>query len=727
MALTRRRRLDCDKPGISRRRRVFFKKGHSRHDNKVDYIKSSPTNWIRLPLDMYMKVTTRHSGGGRIVPDIHNQPSDKVKLLRPLVPKPKLLSSLPDVNISNDSNSCSMYSDNYIISIDKMMDFVNEVVTSHSQTGGCDAPEFKYLETKKRGLCVTVRVQCKNCNYKSDKKKLYSELQSSKKGPKTAIPNISLQCALLDSTIGNFKASQILNTMGVPTPSLSHMQSQANQVGTEIISLNKRDMANIRGELKEINTLRGQLDMGAFNVSMDGRYNTERITTRGKLGQGASQVVELAIENLTDDRKVIDIAFQNKLCWRGAFLRAHGFPVKCGSTGVAEKHRHKKCTANFPETDPFTEHALGMAIAKNLGEEGIHIEYLCSDQDSSTYHGVQEATSKIFESLFTVKYQVDPIHLGQSMFRAGMKADFSTDCFPGSTADEKKTFRKLFMLDVKSRSSRIFKLLFLECNGDVTKVGKKLGSTVQSVVECYSGNCSKCRSNRFNLCGGGIRNSWWSQSEYFKAYGQSAFKLSFTESDKRLLQLLLEIRLGESALQTLKTGYTTNKVEATNRALSASLPKNITFSRNALSRVHSAVHRVNNSLAKSAIQKLEHVKIPVNPQSHAMKNLQRLADRKAYNIAYRKQPRVKQHNKKFRIQRMNEFLKAKKNRKSVSDYKKHHVKIIEKPETSIATTATPMPGTSGQHGRRNDHSYCLRESSKPVKTGTGTKPYKPRR
>ena len=57
------------------------------------------------------------------------------------------------------------------------------------------------------------------------------------------------------------------------------------------------------------------------------------------------------------------------------------------------------------------------------------------------------------------------------------------------------------------------------------------------------------------------------------------------------LRALLNIRLGVDALEKTKLNLNTNKNEAANRGLSASLPKNVKFSRNCTARSYAAVHR----------------------------------------------------------------------------------------------------------------------------------------
>ena len=58
-------------------------------------------------------------------------------------------------------------------------------------------------------------------------------------------------------------------------------------------------------------------------------------------------------------------------------------------------------------------------------------------------------------------------------------------------------------------------------------------------------------------------------------------RLNMTDEDRATLEGLIEMRLGNSALQMTRHRLTTDKNESINRSFSASLPKNVKFSRNA--------------------------------------------------------------------------------------------------------------------------------------------------
>ena len=73
------------------------------------------------------------------------------------------------------------------------------------------------------------------------------------------------------------------------------------------------------------------------------------------------------------------------------------------------------------------------------------------------------------------------------------------------------------------------------------------------------------------------------------------------ENDKELLETLLEMRLSEEAITKVSSRTSTQKCEAFNRSTSATIRKEVNFSKNCEGRVQSAVHRINNTLGETFV------------------------------------------------------------------------------------------------------------------------------
>lgn len=717
--------------GKYRRKATTFKKGHERVGGLQYYGNDeqpvAPPRWKRLSSEEYNQATTIGFDGKRHIPDINNRTSKRVKLLR--------LKEEVKIQTPEDGESTSAVNaehESFVIDSSEMLNMMNSVNSAHRDYNDSCDPEFEYENVKKQGVCCIVTLRCKNCEFTSIPNKLFQEIRTGKRGQKAAIPNVALQIALQDTMVGNESASYILSMMGVAPPNRSIMQKQANRIGEETIELNKADMADIRENLKRILRLRNE-DEQSINIQGDGRYNSLHLTQRNKMGRCASTMTGLFVENMTDDHRIIGVEVKSKLCWIGAAMRAKGFEVKCGATGATAAERHKNCTANFPEYEAFREYDLGAAIGASFAGEGIRIEHMTTDGDSSAYKGLNDSMKKIVGAVFSdVKHQQDVIHLHQAQTRAGHKAEFSAGMFPGRTVEARKLLKNTFLRDLRIRSSKVLKALFKEFNGDVIKIADELYPTVICIVNCYNGDCKDCAANKFSLCSGieDDDDTWWAKSNTWMAYSSEAPKFKMTDTDKNLVQLILEMTLSKDALEQLRLGISTQRTESYNRSLSASDPKIVTRTRNSIPRIHSAVHRVNNNIARSGEKKLKWFNISVNPKSRAMKSLFRIAKNREYNVKYRQSIRHQKLSSNMKNLRAKDYYKHRQEKnRTGGDYKKHTMisipdlrkSAVKKAKTQKRQRRQKKPVSEKKchdpQSRYYDHSYFRRTFKlKPTKT-----------
>ena len=93
--------------------------------------------------------------------------------------------------------------------------------------------------------------------------------------------------------------------------------------------------------------------------------------------------------------------------------------------------------------------------------------------------------------------------------------------------------------------------------------------------------------------------------------------LNMTSADRITLRRILQLRLGGNALALTKLYLNTNRNEGLNRGLSASLPKNVNFSRNVKGRACAATDRLNYGVGDSLLRKLETSKAPISKGGRA--------------------------------------------------------------------------------------------------------------
>ena len=169
------------------------------------------------------------------------------------------------------------------------------------------------------------------------------------------------------------------------------------------------------------------------------------------------------------------------------------------------------------------------------------------------------------------------------------------------------------------------------------------------------------------------RNNWWHRSQHLKACG--LHKVNMTDADKAALQRLFEMRLGAPAFQLTKMRLTTNKNEAANRAISASLQKKkkLKFSLNAQQgRLCSVMDRMNYGAGVPLLRKLESVQCPITIGGGGVSHKQQkqIQNEGEYQRAYRRQPSVKLYARYAKFRRVSNYFAAKRNRRQVDIYKK---------------------------------------------------------
>ena len=153
-----------------------------------------------------------------------------------------------------------------------------------------------------------------------------------------------------------------------------------------------------------------------------------------------------------------------------------------------------------------------------------------------------------------IERQADTTHLGQTQFRHIMKASFSPRMFPGETALTRAEKKRMFVEDVKTRCQNIYTSVHTLYSSDITTITSKMLKLIQTIVDCYAGSCKNCRRHAV-VCRGGLQNNWWHKSQHLKASGMT--RLNLTDGNWLTLQGLIEMRLGNAALQMTRQRLTT--------------------------------------------------------------------------------------------------------------------------------------------------------------------------
>lgn len=691
-----------------RRQQSYFKKGHKnwrkannnssqKMDNssqEMDIVEE--VSWkSRLTRQMFQKVVTTRADGVLLTVDADNRPG-KTNLLRP---KSSAETSLSESYLEKGRNINPGENEMRLVSKTLNVKMWNECITHHSeQSKDCRVPQFEIDRELKKGICWKQGLKCINCGFKSRLYKLYEEIATVGRGAKTASPNVGLQVGLQESMCGNYKARIILASTNTPPPSRSSMQTMANKVGAITATMTSDDLKNRREGCKEINRLRGLSPGSPINIGIDCRYNSQTISGRHKMGQNASQAIGVAIEHQTDERAIIALDVRNQLCSGGKRLKRNGAQLTCPGG-------HPGCTANTMVNEPLSEYTIGEEIGHMFARQGVLVRHVTTDGDGRSADGVAAAMAKVDPSCVVIR-QADTTHLGQGQFRHTQRTKFSPKMFPGLKALDRKRQRKNFGLDVKSRCYIVYNALHRHFAGDLGKISMRLPKTVEALLDCYAGDCSHCRRN-FTACSGGKREGWWTKSVYLKPARIN--KLNMSANDRKLLKAVIEMKLSEESVQLQKFNFNTDKNEAVNRGISASLPKNVKFSRNVLGRASAAVDRLNYGLGDSMLRKLEAVGCPISKGGHVAKAVRGFQNQCHYHRLYQKRKDVLRRNIIQRAQAIREYYRTQLERVKAGTkvralYRKGQIDpkpIIKKIIKKIPPSKATKPNIA-----KEDHNYC---------------------
>lgn len=519
----------------------------------------------------------------------------------------------------------------------------NEVFREHQQKYQ-DCPGFLTWDTaseERRGLVTRLGLFCDTCVYKSKKYPLYREIDTMKRGRRTAKVNYGLQAGLSQTPIGNASLRKIILSTNTPAPAYKSLQNNSNQVLKQIETLNQKDMHKRRQNLITINELRAASNPNVIGIQSDGMYNNPLYSGVGETPfQPATQTVYSIAENVTKKHQIISLVTKNKLCSRNQHLQS-----EIESDHVCSS---ETCGANIPmEQNIGDELSWAKEGMTELANDNIQVGQVTTDPDSSAYR----ATEQLYEHGILknpASHFIDTRHLSENMRKTIKKNQSLLQIMPKQTKAEKTKLLHNFSIDLTDRCTAEFNQAYSQYAGDVTKMKNKLSYACDAIIGCYMGSHLLCKKHSL-VCRGGIKN-WINRS----AYLDNQFKIKASVENANLVRSCVHLRLSPSNLDKTILNSNTQKVESFNRVLRRSLPRNVTFSRNFSGRAHSAAHCSNNGPGESLISLCNEIgaDIPQHSTVHnALKQMQNEHNlRKSYRETdkYKKQ-RVIKRQKLFKL------------------------------------------------------------------------------
>jgi len=453
--------------GDRQRKKSTFKKGQApcnKGQQSENVEKSLPVkcSWKRYSKEQFAKLTTQTKGGGYVLADFDGN-LGSTGLLRPRSSSSQAIDAykIPQT----DRPNMESYKIWHPRGVEKLWNMAGKAHTSQNAT--CDG-ELLFDEQGERqiGVCWQESLKCTKCSFTSDSQKLYNETEHrilSKRGPKTASPNIALQAGLMTAGIGNTGFRNILLHMNIAAPSMSCMQKLSNQVGAVIENTNKKDMQQRRANLRDMNVAKGLDADTPVAVESDCRYNNPLNSGAGKTPfQPGTQVVNTFCENLSPEKEIIALNIKNKLCKTAQLLKNRGERVTC-------PNHPGHCSANISmDTSIGDEYTWCQEGLEEMSKDTdpLKINWLTTDLDSRAGEALKNMSSQ--SGLESINLKCTR-HLSQSQRRRASNMKFSKDMFPVKTVLAKDSMQRQFSYNIARRCTAEFDKCYSDNEGNIKK------------------------------------------------------------------------------------------------------------------------------------------------------------------------------------------------------------------------------------------------------------------
>ena len=466
-----------------------------------------------------------------------------------------------------------------------------------------------------RGLGCREQMICTHCNYRSKFYPLYEEIVTNKRGRKPARVNVGLAIGLSKTPIAAAGFRRLCLSTNLPPPSAHGIQDMSNKVLPEIEKISKSDMRKRREKLKEVQRQKGCSE-NVIDVQSDGLYNNNLYSGVGKTPfQPATQVIYSMAENITPQHDIIGLVVHNKLCSKGHHLKP------------SDDHKclGKNCTATIPFQKSIGDEKTW---AKDVLEElkstsDMEVRHLTTDPDSGAYQAAYDLYDEGTTSTQPI-HQLDSRHVSKNHRLFIKKNKDLPSVLKGNTVKARTRMQNNLAIDLSERCHAEICKAFTKHGDNKDLIRNKLSYVVDAVVDCYQDWHLKCARHSF-LCKGLRKDNWLKDN----AILGKDFGIPRSERASDILRQCVNYRMSPAMMEKTKLNSNTQKVEAFNRAVRASLPKNVTFSRNVSGRAHSAAHSVNVGTANSIYELCDQLDCSITPGSKvdsAVKQLQKTTD-----------------------------------------------------------------------------------------------------
>ncbi|CAG2251503.1 CTRB [Mytilus edulis] len=318
----------------------------------------------------------------------------------------------------------------------------------------------------------------------------------------------------------------------------------------------------------------------------DGMYNNPIYSGMGKTPfQPVTQCTYNMLENNTYKHSIVSTRQVSKLCSNKSEHK----------TKTKVKSHKGHCSANIEMHDSIgSEERWAKDCLLDLKNDGLEVQEITTDPDSSAFR----AAESLFKAGTT---NTQPIHFLDTRHVSANHRNFIKkmsglkEIMPARLVSEKVKMLKKFALDMAARCQAEYNAAFDKFNMDPVRVKVHLSYACHAIVSCYQGD-----------------------------HNRKVERPNKSENTAALLRECVKYRLGPTMLNRTCKNTNTQKAKATNRAIRATVPSNVTFTRNYKGRVHTAIHNVNNGPGESIVKLCKAAWVPIEPGSRAARGLKNI-------------------------------------------------------------------------------------------------------
>ena len=583
--------------GRSLKSRTFFKKKTQSCPNAGQKEPGStlPRPAVRYNED-YFDVLTKKTNNNEYSTPGPNGEEGRAIVMRPI--KQEKVEETPERK--PNTGEYEIDNDNMIVHKLSLMNMINEHTKKHILLGECEnagyIPEWDIVEIQPWGFFSSVKLKCNHCTYKSDRIKLYEEVDSDAPRP-SAVGNLRVMMLTNFMPLGPTELFLICAGFGIRPASMTGMQDLAYRAGEIIKETASNDIRKWRQFVVDCLHNRGIENPRHIAGSIDTCYHGSNKASSVTAGTGANQATTTLIENVTGRNKIVGHKHVNQVCPSGSRLKAKGEKIYCGNGGEAN---HPGCTANEPLAKNISEYQMTLQMGKEMYEQDqLLTVHVCSDSDAQGKNALAEVLSE-HEPEMDIQWSKDPYHNNKRQKFHLKDRKFSEGTFgPGLTVGQRQERAKAFAYDMSCRVGITLRNAKKYYKDNIEKLKEATVALQDYIIKCYGGNhksCSRSSIAQLTGCKGPEQSQCWMKREGAPLQIFDIDSLELDSKDTAFVRQVMCTRIGEQSLDYFKFDYTTSINEAFNRTHWHCNPKTRTFARTSDARALAAVGKHNNNL-----------------------------------------------------------------------------------------------------------------------------------